>query len=117
MALLLEKPELIDNAVEECLRYHGPGIVSFVRFATQDTEIGGTRILKDMPVYASPQAAGFDASEFEDPHQFDIRRKPRSEEHTSKLQSLMRISYAVLCLKKQILKNARLTAQYTQYII
>src|SRR3546814_6032990 len=57
ISLLLEKPELIDNAVEECLRYHGPGIVSFVRFATQDTEIGGTRILKDMPVYASPQAA------------------------------------------------------------
>src|SRR3546814_4804772 len=27
----------------------------------------------------------------------------RSEEHTSELQSLMRISYAVFCLKKQIL--------------
>src|SRR3546814_3992683 len=26
--------------------------------------------------------------------------KPRSEEHTSELQSLMRISYAVFCLKK-----------------
>src|SRR3546814_5420677 len=26
---------------------------------------------------------------------------PRSEEHTSELQSLMRISYAVSCLKKQ----------------
>src|SRR3546814_6140002 len=28
---------------------------------------------------------------------------PRSEEHTSELQSLMRISYAVFCLKKQSL--------------
>src|SRR3546814_5549623 len=28
-------------------------------------------------------------------------RKGRSEEHTSELQSLMRISYAVLCLKKK----------------
>src|SRR3546814_7124468 len=27
--------------------------------------------------------------------------KPRSEEHTSELQSLMRISYAVFCLKKK----------------
>src|SRR3546814_9207510 len=27
--------------------------------------------------------------------------RPRSEEHTSELQSLMRISYAVLCLKKK----------------
>src|SRR3546814_2451747 len=33
------------------------------------------------------------------------RRRPdplRSEEHTSELQSLMRISYAVFCLKKKI---------------
>src|SRR3546814_2231211 len=29
------------------------------------------------------------------------RRRPRSEEHTSELQSLMRISYAVFCLKKK----------------
>src|SRR3546814_4813687 len=29
-------------------------------------------------------------------------RDPRSEEHTSELQSLMRISYAVFCLKKKI---------------
>src|SRR3546814_1186824 len=29
----------------------------------------------------------------------------RSEEHTSELQSLMRISYAVFCLKKQNLKK------------
>src|SRR3546814_7402782 len=28
-------------------------------------------------------------------------RAPRSEEHTSELQSLMRISYAVFCLKKK----------------
>src|SRR3546814_1879373 len=29
----------------------------------------------------------------------------RSEEHTSELQSLMRISYAVFCLKKKTKKN------------
>src|SRR3546814_4545534 len=29
------------------------------------------------------------------------RRRGRSEEHTSELQSLMRISYAVFCLKKK----------------
>src|SRR3546814_1579361 len=29
------------------------------------------------------------------------RKSPRSEEHTSELQSLMRISYAVFCLKKK----------------
>src|SRR3546814_8034475 len=30
---------------------------------------------------------------------------PRSEEHTSELQSLMRISYAVFCLKKKTRTN------------
>src|SRR3546814_1383808 len=30
---------------------------------------------------------------------------PRSEEHTSELQSLMRISYAVFCLKKKNIRN------------
>src|SRR3546814_10309449 len=32
-------------------------------------------------------------------------REQRSEEHTSELQSLMRISYAVFCLKKKRPKN------------
>src|SRR3546814_5465554 len=31
----------------------------------------------------------------------------RSEEHTSELQSLMRISYAVFCLKKKKKKNTK----------
>src|SRR3546814_7718549 len=30
-----------------------------------------------------------------------VEMEPRSEEHTSELQSLMRISYAVFCLKKK----------------
>src|SRR3546814_3234702 len=30
-----------------------------------------------------------------------VRRQDRSEEHTSELQSLMRISYAVFCLKQK----------------
>src|SRR3546814_5584782 len=34
----------------------------------------------------------------------DLHSDTRSEEHPSELQSLMRISYAVFCLKKQIKK-------------
>src|SRR3546814_6325052 len=45
---------------------------------------GGRRLLSDLPA----QRDG-------------LRRLPRSEEHTSELQSLMRISYAVFCLKKK----------------
>src|SRR3546814_2856447 len=35
----------------------------------------------------------------------------RSEEHTSELQSLMRISYAVFCLKKKSKKHQKTTTQ------
>src|SRR3546814_8640256 len=38
--------------------------------------------------------------------------RPRSEEHTSELQSLMRISYAVFCLKKK--KQQQLTVHPDQ---
>src|SRR3546814_1084523 len=40
-------------------------------------------------------------------------RRYRSEEHTSELQSLMRISYAVFCLKKK--NNPHDTHQHNQH--
>src|SRR3546814_7164622 len=43
------------------------------------------------------QAIGVDAAGAQVDHAFALR----SEEHTSELQSLMRISYAVFCLKKK----------------
>src|SRR3546814_1154600 len=46
-------------------------------------------------------------------HEADrLQRHPRSEEHTSELQSLMRISYAVFCLKKK--KNNKTSRQSQQ---
>src|SRR3546814_10537087 len=47
-------------------------------------------------------------------------RPRRSEEHTSELQSLMRISYAVFCLKKKTITNSRIYLHNTtkhQYLI
>src|SRR3546814_4471196 len=38
-----------------------------------------------------------------------IRSPTRSEEHTSELQSLMRISYAVFCLKKKNIRTQKMT--------
>src|SRR3546814_4671403 len=38
--------------------------------------------------------------------QMEIAEAIRSEEHTSELQSLMRISYAVFCLKKKTKQNS-----------
>ncbi len=74
LELLKDDPTLIDSAVGECLRFHGSGINSFPRFAAHDTNVGGTAIPKDMPVFVSAQAAGFDPLEVDDPFRFDIRR-------------------------------------------
>src|SRR3546814_7031131 len=43
-----------------------------------------------------------------------VARMHRSEEHTSELQSLMRISYAVFCLKKK--KNINTIAKIKQHL-
>src|SRR3546814_4627717 len=42
----------------------------------------------------------------------NIASQRRSEEHTSELQSLMRISYAVFCLKKKNNYNIKHQSQY-----
>src|SRR3546814_7128984 len=54
-------------------------------------------------------------------HSLRLRRR-RSEEHTSELQSLMRISYAVFCLKKKtniitaIIKHNKHPKQHTHRV-
>src|SRR3546814_8033317 len=45
-----------------------------------------------------PRARPFPAQNRPDDIHAALERAPRSEEHTSELQSLMRISYAVFCL-------------------
>src|SRR3546814_3670767 len=56
----------------------------------------------------------------------DRRRRPhsgssfgvtRSEEHTSELQSLMRISYAVFCLKKKKKKQNQTNHTANKYVV
>src|SRR3546814_4160018 len=47
---------------------------------------------------AGPDEHGLDRCQLEPP------QSRRSEEHTSELQSLMRISYAVFCVKKKKIK-------------
>src|SRR3546814_6193745 len=51
---------------------------------------------------------------------FTFRRRSaengRSEEHTSELQSLMRISYAVFCLKKKKIKKQETINRYNKQI-
>src|SRR3546814_5510221 len=53
----------------------------------------------------------FDREKLERSVRIACRKRPveRSEEHTSELQSLMRISYAVFCLKKKRYQTWRIS--------
>src|SRR3546814_3081978 len=78
-------------------------------FAGLDVSLGETaicvvdetgRIVREVRAASEPQALIAALSELG----LDLERiglEARSEEHTSELQSLMRISYAVFCLKKK----------------
>src|SRR3546814_5474305 len=65
-----------------------------------DPEAGGRYL------FSAFQGALLSSRLFEMPSRLqDVIATVRSEEHTSELQSLMRISYAVFCLKKKKTKN------------
>src|SRR3546814_9248883 len=84
-----------------------------VRFAQDDGALGPEQDLLER-VYeilvvalscwrrAASRAASFTRFLMSAPETPQPPLAPRSEEHTSELQSLMRISYAVFCLKKQL---------------
>src|SRR3546814_976929 len=72
--------------------------------STMDS-IRKTRVALKSPL-TTPVGEGFSSINVELRKRFDLYAnvrpaKSRSEEHTSELQSLMRISYAVFCLKKK----------------
>ena len=77
MAVLKDDLGLMPEALEECLRYHGPGFLMFTRYAMIDTELGGTPLPAGMPIYVCHQAAAYDPTEYPDPLRFDIRRNPK----------------------------------------
>src|SRR3546814_9580925 len=67
----------------------------------EEHRVGGTCVIrgcvpKKLLVYGSHFA-----EDLQDARRFGWKVPDRSEEHTSELQSLMRISYAVFCLKKK----------------
>src|SRR3546814_10199435 len=59
--------------------------------------------------FSSGEDQGMKWATFVNDHSTEIQfiQPGRSEEHTSELQSLMRNSYAVFCLKKKIKKKIR----------
>src|SRR3546814_3804380 len=61
----------------------------------------------------SPPIQGLFGSLPDGPFQHRFGAMGRSEEHTSELQSLMRISYAVFCLKKKKKNKLHTTITYS----
>src|SRR3546814_9250147 len=77
---------------------------------TTATVLEGAAKIGDHAVPAGQTASLSGPLDSADPAQITLavaRPDARSEEHTSELQSLMRISYAVFCLKKKTNKTTR----------
>src|SRR3546814_6370810 len=79
--LLAKEPGKCDNFAEEILRHESP-VQGLFRMTTADVEVAGVTIPKGSLVNLRYGSANRDERKYE-----------RSEEHTSELQSLMRISY------------------------
>jgi cytochrome P450 len=73
IAKLRARPELMRNAVLECLRFDGP-IVLTPRVVHEDTVIGGKTIPKDTMVWSMLAAANHDPAKFPDPDRLDVER-------------------------------------------
>ena len=75
MRKLQQNPDLLKDAVEECVRWSTP-IIHFARTATQDYEIGGKKIEEGQSVALFYPSANRDEEIFEDPFTFRIDRRP-----------------------------------------
>jgi cytochrome P450 len=72
-ALLAEHPELAAKAVDELIR-HSPIIVSSLRVAIEDVELGGVLIPAGTYVVANTASANRDPAVYDDPERLDITR-------------------------------------------
>ena len=75
---LIRDPSLMQNAVEELLRYLSIVHLTTCRVAIEDIEIGGEMIRAGEGIVALVSSANRDASQFENPDVLDINRNPRA---------------------------------------
>ena len=73
--LLCDRPELIENAVEEILRYESPLQIGN-RLTSTDTEIGGVQIPAGTYIHTSIAGANRDPAIFTNPNTIDFTRSP-----------------------------------------
>src|SRR3546814_6956106 len=81
-----------------------PNAAEIVRHGRTDAEALSAAELEGLDIDALAAELAGDTTEA-------AARAERSEEHTSELQSLMRISYAVFCLKKKNYTRHQMTRQ------
>ncbi|MEV6905130.1 cytochrome P450, partial [Amycolatopsis sp. NPDC051372] len=74
LAALRADPSLVDNVVEEVLRYESPVNILPTRFAGSSIELAGGTIPEGETVLLSVLSANRDESVFPDPDRFDITR-------------------------------------------
>ncbi|MEV7187869.1 cytochrome P450 [Kitasatospora sp. NPDC093102] len=72
--LLTERPDLLENATEELLRYAPPSEIGFMRIATEDLELAGTPVARGEGVIPVMHAAGRDIRRVDDPERLDLTR-------------------------------------------
>jgi cytochrome P450 len=68
-------PKLVAPAIEECLRFEGP-ILLTVRVAQEDIPLGGKLIPRDAMVFVMLASANRDPAVFDAPERFDVGRTP-----------------------------------------
>ncbi|MEV4108359.1 cytochrome P450 [Nonomuraea sp. NPDC049695] len=73
-ARLAARPELVEAAVEEILRYEGPGGNGLLRLVTEDIELSGGVVPAGSVVLPNPSGANLDPAAFAEPRRFDIGR-------------------------------------------
>src|SRR3546814_4331895 len=81
--------------------YNFTPVVSMFANYSKGLQVPGTDNLYNSFFFAPGTDAAHPNPETTDNFDAGVRYTSRSEEHTSELQSLMRISYAVFCLKKK----------------
>ncbi len=78
LAAIRRRPSLVENAVEECLRFAGPINIATIRFTTAEVTIGDVTIPPDQFVMISFLAANHDDEQFDRPDVLNIERKPNA---------------------------------------
>lgn len=83
LELLRRDPGLWPTAVHELMRWCGPVLITRLRYAAEDIELGGVQMRAGDAVQAVLVSANFDPREYAEPERLDVTRRPagRGEGH------------------------------------